>query len=82
MRGRRWKLAIYVFLLGFIINLAGIVSHVVVSAFAKRWFGRPLPPAFTTDWLTYAWTNFELGHVLFITLFIALTVVFIALAIG
>src|SRR5215831_4090898 len=82
MRGHLWKLAIYIFLLGFLLNLAGIVSHVVVSAFAKRWFGKPLPPAFTTDWFTYAWTNFELGHVLFITLFIALTVVFIALGIG
>jgi putative spermidine/putrescine transport system permease protein len=82
MRGRTWKLVIYIFLLGFILNLAGIVSHVVVSAFAKRWFGKPLPPAFTTDWFTYAWTNFELGQVLFITLFIALAVVFIALAIG
>ena len=82
MRGRMWKLAIYIFLLGFILNLLGIVSHVVVSAFAKRWFGKPLPPAFTTDWFTYAWTNFELGQVLFITLFIALAVVVIALAIG
>jgi putative spermidine/putrescine transport system permease protein len=82
MRGHLWKLAIYIFLLGFIINLLGIVSHVVVSAFAKRWFGKPLPPAFTTDWFTYAWTNFELSHVLFITLFIALAVVLIALTIG
>src|SRR4029078_8171332 len=81
-RGRIWQLVIYVCLLGFILNLAGIVSHVVVSAFAKRWFGKPLPPAFTTDWFTYAWTNFELGHVLFITLFVALAVVFIALVIG
>jgi putative spermidine/putrescine transport system permease protein len=82
MRGRMWRLAIYIFLLGFILNLLGIVGHVVVSAFAKRWFSRPLPPAFTTDWFAYAWTNFELGQVLFITLFIALTVVFIALMIG
>jgi len=81
-RGHLWKLAIYLFLLGFILNLLGIVSHVVVSSFAKRWFGKPLPPAFTTDWFSYAWTNFELGHVLFITVFIALAVVFIALAIG
>ena len=81
-RGRLWKLAIYLFLLGFILNLLGIVSHVVVSSFAKRWFGKPLPPAFTTDWFSYAWTNFELGQVLFITVFIALAVVFIALAIG
>ena len=35
MRGRSWKLVIYILLLGFILNLAGIVSHVVVSAFAK-----------------------------------------------
>src|SRR5215831_17289309 len=77
MRNRTWKLVIYIFLLGFILNLAGIVSHVVVSAFAKR-----LPPAFTTDWFAYAWTNFELGQVLFITLFIALAVVFITLLIG
>ncbi|MBN8956518.1 MAG: ABC transporter permease subunit [Rhizobiales bacterium] len=82
LRGRMWKLAIYLFLLGFILNLVGIVSHVVVSSFAKRWFGNPLPPAFTTAWFSYAWTNFELGYVLFITLFVALAVVVIALAIG
>ena len=82
LRGRMWRLAIYVFLLGFIINLLGLVSHVVVSSFAKHWFGGALPPAFTTDWFTYAWKNFELGQVLYITLLIAFAVVFIALAIG
>jgi len=82
MRGQKLKLAIYVFILGFILNVLGIIANVGVSAFAKRWFGSPLPPAFTTDWFTYAWTNFELGHVLFITLFIALTVVLIALGIA
>ena len=56
-----WSLALYMFVLGFILNLAGIVSHVTVSAFAKRWFGTPLPPQFTTDWFVYAWTNFDLG---------------------
>src|SRR4029079_12165428 len=81
-RGRIWQLVIYVCLLGFILNLAGIVSHVVVSAFARRCFGKPLPPAFTTDWFTYAWTNFELGQVLFITLFISLAVAVCALVIG
>ena len=69
---RLWSLALYLFLLGFILNLLGIVTHVTVSAFAKRWFGTPLPPAFTTDWFVYAWTNFELGRVLFVTVFIAL----------
>ena len=41
MRGRLWNLALYLFILGFILNMMGIVSHVVVSAFAKRWFGLP-----------------------------------------
>jgi putative spermidine/putrescine transport system permease protein len=82
MRGKLWTLALYLFILGFILNMMGIVSHVVVSAFAKRWFGKPLPPAFTTDWFAYAWTNFDLGQVLGITLFIALTVVVLALLIG
>ena len=41
LRGRLWGLALYLFVLGFALNLAGIVGHVVVSAFAKRWFGTP-----------------------------------------
>jgi putative spermidine/putrescine transport system permease protein len=82
MRGKLWNLALYLFILGFILNMMGIVSHVVVSAFAKRWFGKPLPPAFTTDWFSYAWTNFDLGQVLSITLFIAVAVVVLALLIG
>ncbi len=82
MRGRMWHLALYIFILGFVLNMLGIVSHVIVSSFAKRWFGKPLPPAFTTDWYAYAWTQFDLGQVLTVTLFIALTVVFLALLIG
>ena len=61
--------------------MLGIVSHVVFSSFAKRWFGSPLPPAFTTDWFTYAWKNFDLGQVLGVTLLIVVVVVVLALAI-
>ena len=64
MRAKMWKLSLYLFIVGFILNMLGIVSHVVVSSFAKRWFGGLLPPAFTTDWFTYAWKNFDLGQVL------------------
>jgi len=31
-----------------------------------------LPPAFTTDWFTYAWKNFDLGQMLGVTLLILL----------
>jgi putative spermidine/putrescine transport system permease protein len=77
-----WHLALYIFILGFVLNMLGIVSHVIVSSFAKSWFGKPLPPAFTTDWYAYAWKEFDLGQVLTITLVIAVTVVFLALLIG
>src|SRR5258708_1736712 len=82
MRRKMWKLSLYMFIIGFILNMLGIVSHVVVSSFAKRWFGSPLPPAFTTAWFSYAWTNFDLGQVLGVTLFIVVAVVVLALAIG
>ena len=82
MRGRLWKLALYLFVIGFILNLMGIVGNVLVSAFAKRWFGKPLPPAFTTDWFVFAWKNFDLGQVLGVTLFVALAAVVLALLVG
>jgi putative spermidine/putrescine transport system permease protein len=82
MRGRLWHLALYLFVLGFILNLLGIVTHVTVSAFAKRWFGTPLPPQFTTDWFVYAWKNFDLDRVLTVTVIVALSVVVLALVIA
>ncbi len=82
MRGRLWGLALYVFVLGFILNLLGIVSHVTVSAFAKRWFGTPLPRSFTTEWFSYAWKEFGLAQVLGVTIFVSLTVVCLALLLG
>jgi putative spermidine/putrescine transport system permease protein len=81
-RGRLWTLALYLFVVGFILNLLGIVSHVVVSAFAKRWFGTPLPPMLTTEWFSYAWSNFDLGRVLGVTIFVAMAVVLLALVLG
>lgn len=82
MRGKLWRLALYMFILGFILNLLGIVANVLVSAFAKRWFGGLLPPSFTTDWFAYSWVNFNLAQVLLVTVFVALAVVVIALVIG
>jgi putative spermidine/putrescine transport system permease protein len=82
VRGRLWGLALYLFVLGFVLNLLGIVGHVLVSAFAKRWFGTPLPGAFTTEWFAYAWSNFELGRVLGVTVLVALAVVALALLLG
>lgn len=82
MRSRMWGLAVYVFVLGFILNLLGIVGHVLTSAFAKSWFGTPFPRALTTEWFRYAWTEFGLAQVLGVTIFVALTVVALTLLMG
>ena len=52
----------------------------VVSSFAKRWFGSAAT-AFTTAWFSYAWTNFDLGGARG-NVFIVVAVVILALAIS
>src|SRR2546425_9448992 len=70
------------FVLGFTLNLVGIVSHVVVSALARRWFATPLPGAFTTEWYAYAWREFQLADVLTVTATVAASVTALALLLG
>src|SRR5256712_7395581 len=82
MRGRVWRLAVFLFVLGFTLNLVGIVSHVVVSSLAKRWFATPLPGAFTTEWYAYSWREFQLADVLTVTATVAVTVTALALLLG
>ena len=63
MRGRLWSLALYLFVVGVHPEPAGNRQprhgH---RSFAKRWFGTPLPPQFTTDWFVYAWREFDLDR--------------------
>src|SRR2546422_2277668 len=82
MRGRLWRLAVFMFVVGFVLNLAGVVGHVLVSSFARRWFATPLPGALTTEWYAYAWREFQLDQVLGVTLTVAGTVTAAALVLG
>src|SRR5207245_306275 len=82
MRGRLWRLAVFLFVVGFVLNLAGVVGHVLVSSFARRWFATPLPGALTTEWYAYAWREFQLDQVLGVTLTVAGTVTAAALVLG
>ena len=78
MRGRVWRLVVFVFIVGFTLNLVGIVSHVAVSSLARRWFATPLPGAFTTEWYAYSWREFQLADVLTVTATVAVTVTALA----
>ncbi|MFB0506710.1 MAG: ABC transporter permease [Thermodesulfobacteriota bacterium] len=77
-----WLLAFYMFVFGFIILMFGIISHVAVSSLAKVWFATPLPPGFTTKWYVFAYKEFQLPHVMYVTVAVAAGVVFIGLLIS
>ena len=71
MGARLWRLAIWVFIGFFIINLAGIIAAVVVDSFGTSWFNSWLPGGFTTSWYRQAWSAFQLGGVLLVTFEVA-----------
>jgi putative spermidine/putrescine transport system permease protein len=72
-----WATVIFFFL-----NLAGIVGTVVVNSFAKQWFGTWWPDGGTTKWYAEAWKEFDLFHVLVVTLQVSFAVVLISALIG
>ncbi|MGH3318728.1 MAG: ABC transporter permease [Streptosporangiaceae bacterium] len=72
-----WGVVIFFFL-----NLAGVVGAVVVDSFATKWFTSWLPMGWTTHWYADAWAQFNLLHVLIVTLEVAVAVVVIAALIG
>src|SRR5207244_63819 len=80
--GRIWRLAVFLFVVGFVLNLVGIVSHVVVSSFARRWFSTPLPGGFTAARYAYSWREVQLDQVLTVTLVVAASVTALALGRG
>jgi putative spermidine/putrescine transport system permease protein len=66
----------------FFVNLAGIVGSVVVKSFSTQWFDTWWPAGFTTQYWAESWHDFDLSHVLLVTLQASLAVVVIAAAIG
>lgn len=66
----------------FFIFLFGIVLSVVVDSFGKAWFNSWLPESFTLSWYADAWTRFDLGHIIGITLLVAFSVIIVSVVIG
>ena len=82
LRERAWR----AFLLGlmtlFVVNIALMIASVATSSFARRWLGTWLPEGWTTQWYTSAWKEFQLDSVLWVTVEVVFSVVFLALLIG
>jgi putative spermidine/putrescine transport system permease protein len=66
----------------FFVNLAGVVLSVLVSSFGKRWFDTWVPSGFTTQWYGDAWQQFNLLHVILITLLASGLVVVLSVVVG
>ena len=66
----------------FFVFLFGIVLSVLVDSAGKPWFDTWLPENFTLEWYAQAWTRFNLGHIIGITLLVAFSVVIISILVG
>jgi putative spermidine/putrescine transport system permease protein len=72
-----WGIVIF-----FFVNLAGIVGSVVVNSLSTQWFGTWWPAGMTGRWYSDAWKEFDLFHVLYVTLEVSLAVVVVSTLIG
>jgi putative spermidine/putrescine transport system permease protein len=66
----------------FFILLFGILFSVLTDSFAREWFSGWLPAGYITDWYSSAWEEFNLGHVIAVTVFVALTTVVVSVLLG
>jgi putative spermidine/putrescine transport system permease protein len=72
---RLWATAVWALVGFFVLNLFGMIAAVVTSSFATRWLGTWLPAGWTTRWYSAAWSEFQLGDILFVTFQMAFLVV-------
>jgi putative spermidine/putrescine transport system permease protein len=79
---RAWRALLLGLMTLFVVNIGLMIAAVMVSSLAKRWLGTWLPEGWTTTWYTAAWKEFQLGDVLWVTVQVVLSVVFLALLIG
>lgn len=66
----------------FVFNILALIAAVAVDSFATRWLGTWLPSDFTLRWYGSAWSEFQLGDVLTVTVEVVFAVVGISLLIG
>lgn len=69
--GRLYRISVWAVMIFFLLNLLGIIASVAVDSLGTSWFGTWLPAGFTTGWYTNAWSGFQLGGVLEVTLEVA-----------
>src|SRR6266850_2488074 len=66
----------------FVLNVGLMIAAVATSSFARRWLGTWLPDGFTTTWYASAWKEFQLDHVLWVTIEVVGAVVLLSILLG
>jgi putative spermidine/putrescine transport system permease protein len=82
LRDRAWRALIWGVMAFFLVNVGMMILAVATNSVATRWLGTWLPEAYTTGWYLSAWKEFQLSHVLVVTVVVVFSVVFLSLLIG
>src|SRR5690606_20793922 len=80
--GWLWRAAIWTLMGFFLLNVVMMIATVVVNSVATRWFGTPLPEGFTLRWYGQAWSDFQLAHILVVTLQVVAATVILSILLG
>jgi len=79
---RLWKVAVWAFVLFFVVNVIAMIATVVINSFGTRWLNTWLPADYTLRWYVSAWREFQLSDVLLVTFQIAGAVVVLSALLG
>ena len=79
---RLWSFSVWALVVFFVVNLLAMIATVVVDSFGTHWFNTWLPAAFTPQWYTMAWDEFQLPDILIVTAEVVGAVVLISGLIG
>lgn len=82
LRDRAWRALVWGLIAFFLVNVGMMILAVGTNSIATRWLGTWLPEAYTLNWYASAWKEFQLGHVLVVTVVVVFSVVFLSLLIG
>ena len=79
---RLWKVAVWAFVVFFVVNVIAMIATVVINSFGTRWLNTWLPAGYTLRWYVSAWREFQLSDVLLVTFQIAGAVVVLSALLG
>jgi putative spermidine/putrescine transport system permease protein len=79
---RLWKAVVWGAMIFFLVNVLLLIATVAVNSTATRWFGTLMPQGFTLHWYAQAWSDFQLGSVLWVTTIVVGSTVVLSVVLG